>query len=440
MRETKSIAAMIRDALAKEFSAKKILILGYGAEGKSTATLLREMNTHSTMAIADMRENLAISHADILYLGEHYLQALSEYDLVIRSPGIPLSKHIWEECGSRITSQIELFLKYFRGKTIGITGTKGKTSTSSLLASILEAAGKKPLLMGNIGIPVFERIDSCSVDRPVVLELSSHQLQHIRYAPTLSVLLNIYKEHLEYYDSFDDYASAKYRILLSDNDTQSLAFVHQSLKSRIHALENTREIHWIGDNLEILRELNLPPYLESHHQRINSLFAITIARSMGISMENIQEGITRFQGLPFRMEDVGTFSGIRFINDSASTIPEAAISAIQSLPDISTLIIGGMERDVPLTELVQFLVSTPQLNIICIPDTGKKLYPLLQEANYPLRSLFQADTVHEAVTIAMQITPRETTCLFSPAAASYHAYKNFMERGAAFNTALETTS
>jgi UDP-N-acetylmuramoylalanine--D-glutamate ligase len=430
---------MISEQLAREFSGKRILVLGYGNEGQSTCRLLEKLQTHSELAIADARENLSPLHGDTVYSGSNYLEALHHYDFIVRSPGVPLSKAHWSTFGSQITSQVELFLKYFPGTTIGITGTKGKTTTSSLLTSLLTHGDRNPLLMGNIGIPVFDRIDECSLERPVVLELSSHQLQYIRHTPSLSVLLNIYPEHLEYYDSFDDYEAAKLNIL-AQGLNPSCAFVHDSLKLRLSSRRDLRDIVWVGKQEELLSDFELPPHLQSQHQRMNTLFAVTIARHLGVSQKEIQAGLNSFQGLPFRTEEIGIFAGIHFVNDSASTIPEATMSALQSLSNVATVIIGGMERNVSLKGLVDFLHITSSMKVICMPDTGRTLYRLLQESGYPKDSLYLVESTEEAAQRAILITPKGSTCLFSPAAASYHAYKNFTERGEAFTTAVRSLS
>jgi len=202
------------DELREYLGDKKILILGFGKEGQSTYSLLRKLFPEKTLCIADRNGNLKeneIIKADsarvCLHLGDVYLDNISDYDLIIKSPGISLKN--FSDCDfSKFTSHTELFIRLFRKHIIGITGTKGKSTTASLIHHIISAYTKNCVLVGNIGVPPFDMLDSINRDTIIVYELSSHQLEQVQVSPHISVLLNLYEEHLDHYQSFENYQQA----------------------------------------------------------------------------------------------------------------------------------------------------------------------------------------------------------------------------------------
>ena len=209
---------MIAD-LINYFQNKKILILGFGREGQSTYKLIRKYIKEQTLYIADRKENFEKNYEFLsqdknikCISGEGYLEDLEEYDVIIKSPGISFVGLDTSKFYNNIKSQLELLLEFFDMFTIGITGTKGKSTTSSLIYKVLKEQNVKSMLLGNIGVPVFDYIDTIPDDTTLILEMSSHQLEYMKLSPNISILLNIYPEHLDHYESFEKYAEAKCNI------------------------------------------------------------------------------------------------------------------------------------------------------------------------------------------------------------------------------------
>lgn len=198
---------------------KKILILGFGLEGQSTYKFIREYLKEKTIHISDKEENfekkselLKQDKNVICISGEKYLDNLEKYDVIIKAPGISFMNLDISKFTSKITSQLELLLEFFDVYTIGITGTKGKSTTSTLIYEVLKNQGINCMLLGNIGTPVFEHIDEIKEKMTLVLEMSSHQLEYMKKSTNISIILNIYEEHLDHYKALEDYAKAKCNI------------------------------------------------------------------------------------------------------------------------------------------------------------------------------------------------------------------------------------
>ena len=211
--------------IIEELTNKKVLILGFGREGKSTYKFIKENGVKCDLAIAD-RNDIDKNDLDdnvIVYTGEDYMNDILKYDIVIKSPGISFKGIDYSEFESRITSQTELFLKYARNKVVGITGTKGKSTTSSLIYQMLKEK-YNTRFVGNIGKPVFEEIDGYDKTDIFVYELSSHQLEHIKYSPHIAVLLNMFEEHLDHYNSYDEYKEAKRNIFKYQGENDIYVF------------------------------------------------------------------------------------------------------------------------------------------------------------------------------------------------------------------------
>ncbi|MDE5587360.1 MAG: hypothetical protein K2I72_03200, partial [Bacilli bacterium] len=214
----------MKNKIFEELKEKRVLLLGFGKEGKSSYQFIRSMNQTKQIGIANLEpiQDFDFSGDPYLtfYIGEDYLKACYDYDIIIKGPGVVIKDYLSEEIKSRITCQTDLFLKYCRNKTIGITGTKGKSTTSSLLYHILQKLGKPSVLIGNIGIPVFDVLDDLEKDTICVLELGVHQLEFMKHSPNIAVILNIYEEHLDHYLSMEEYVNAKKNIYLhqTEND------------------------------------------------------------------------------------------------------------------------------------------------------------------------------------------------------------------------------
>lgn len=432
---------------------KKILILGYGREGQSTYRFIRRCYPDKVVAIYDKKEITDPLQHVVLHHGETFDDLLLEYDFIIKSPGIVL-RHEDEETLSKITSQTDIFLRFYREQTIGITGTKGKSTTSSLLYHVLKCAGKDVKLVGNIGIPVFDELDHINEDTLVVYELSSHQLEYAKHSPHIGMLLNIFEEHLDHYGTFERYVAAKEKLyknqqkgdlfLYNRKYTQPVGLLAEPITLSGDAEDANlyvkgNQIFFRGNRIVIPSDEIL---LKGQHNLNNIGAAYCIAKLLQVSDETFEDAIKTFKPLPHRLEYVGEFNGITFYNDSISTICETTIQAAKSIPNVDTVILGGMDRGISYEPLVDFLLESEIRNIILMPDTGYRIHDMVSDRNGPKtgQQYFRVANVAEAVALAKRETMQGKVCLFSPAAASYGFFKNFEERGEVFKSCVLSNS
>lgn len=425
---------------------KKILILGFGREGKSTYRFIRKhmpdkmLGIYDKNLIQDTLQNVTIHNGDSFY------ELLPDYDLIIKSPGIVLDRKDSSTL-QKMTSQTDLFLNFYHNQTIGITGTKGKSTTASLLYHVLHSSDKDALLVGNIGIPVFDVLEDIKEDTLVVFELSSHQLEYVNHSPHIGVLLNIYQEHLDHYGTFEKYKIAKENIyqfqkkgdiLLYNKEFYTLPenFVANTITitnttQKADAIIKANQIFYEGKAFEIEEEQLL---LKGSHNLYNIGVAYVLAKACGITKEQFSAAIKTFKPLPHRMEYVSEIEGVKFYNDSISTICETTIQAASSIKEVDTVILGGMDRGIDYEPLVQFLLESEIRNMILMPDTGCRIQELIinNDIKREDQNLIMVANVEEAVKAAKKETKKGKTCLFSPAAASYGFFKNFEERGEVF--------
>jgi UDP-N-acetylmuramoylalanine--D-glutamate ligase len=452
------------DRVREMMSGKRIVIVGFGLEGRSTFRFLREHVGNIPLAIADRDTKIASNteHEPGMervewILGPGYLDRLGRYDLLIRSPGIALPAAFRPSHPEMvITSQAALVLAEYHRQIIGITGTKGKSTTSSLIHYILKSAGKKSILVGNIGKPPLDSILEAGPDSVLVYELSSHQLEDITRSPHISILLNLFPEHLDRYASTAEYYRAKWNIFMHRNPSDiliinnSISSDHLPGKEIIGMggvltfgigkssgqgcyLESEKVVLYDNQCEEECCTLGPELYLKGRHNRLNMMAAILACRQEGATMEEIMEGIRTFRGLEHRLEYVGCFGGIHFYNDSIATIPEATMEAVRAIPDVDTLLLGGYDRGLEYDELVNFLMASPVRNLVFMGRAGERMMGLA--SRHPLRPghhLIKAAGMEEAFKIIPGITRAGSVCLLSPAAASYDLYKNFEERGQLF--------
>ena len=419
------------------FDNKKVLILGFGKEGQSTYNFIRKYYPEKLLIIADKRE-LEIDDKFVEVIsGEKYLDAISDSDLVMQSPGISLRDVKIPE-NVEISGQMDLFLRFAPCKKVGITGTKGKTTTTTLIYNVVKESGKKCFLIGNIGVPVFESLDD--IDGAVaVIEMSCHQLEFAKASPDVAVFTNIYPEHLDHYNGFEGYVNAKLNIVKNQNeDGVFICNKDQDMSEYLDFSQVKSTVERVGkddwkDN-EYFRELSmLNENLRGEHTKQDIFFAATAAKHLGIDEKFVYESIKKFNGIPHRLEKVGTFREITFYNDSIATIPHAVICNIEALGNVGSLIFGGMDRGIDYDGFVEYLGTCDIENLIGLPETGFNIIDRLTALGCK-KKMFKTETMDEAVKTAYENTEKGKSCLFSPAASSYNRYKNFEEKGEHFKT------
>lgn len=383
---------------------------------------MRFLNQHlpeAVVAVADKNDLEGVRHS-----GEHYLESMYDYDLVIKTPGISLKD--FDTRGVEITSQTDLFMSQFHAQTIGISGTKGKSTTTTLIQHLLKESGRDAILTGNIGIPCFDVMSQIKPGSIVVYELSAHQLEYVHNSPRVGVLLNVFEEHLDHFGTFERYKHAKFNLLryMGEDD---FAVVHDSL------LMETLELgvnNVVFPNMEFDIDEEALPLLGPHNLS-NVKAALCACSAYGVDVREVIPFLYTFNPLEHRLERVGTFGGVMFVNDSISTIPQATIAACQTLGRVDFLLLGGFDRDIDYGPLVEFMSEHPVPNMLFTGKAGERMMGMMRAKGVKAHLLSYAN-MEEAFDFLHGHAHEGDVCLLSPAASSYDQYKNFEERGAKF--------
>jgi len=435
----------------EELEQQSILILGFGTEGQATYEFFRKRWPTKPLSIADRRKldefpddiarRLQDDPAVMLNFGPRYLDSADGYNCtaIIKTPGIPASTEaILRACkvGCKLTSHSQIFLSnYPREKVIGVTGTKGKSTTTALIHHILICSGIPAELVGNIGQPPLARIDAVSNDTYFVHEFSSHQLAEIETSPHIAVLLNIVPEHLDYYASFEEYVAAKENITRFQTPDDFLIFAADYPIPTAIAQRSKAALRPISANDRI--DDILPPSeipLRGKFNVQNVMAAIAAAKLCGAQPPSIREAVRTFEALPHRLEPVGTYKGITFYDDSIATVPDATLAALEALgSDVQTLLLGGHERNLDFTQFGERLPANVK-TLILFPPTGVRIWRAIEahSKNSVLPETFFVRDMEQAVKIAYQHTEQGKICLLSPASPSFGTFKDYRERGDLF--------
>ena len=407
---------------------KKILILGFGREGQSTLSYIRKHLPEKELTVADKSELKIDDKYVKTVCGEGYLDCINGFDLVMKSPGISF-REVEVASDTEITCQVDLFLRFAECRKVGITGSKGKTTTSTLTYEMLKAAGFDARLIGNIGIPVFDTLETLDSNTIAVIEMSSHQLEFTHASPEVAILTNVYEEHLDHYKGgFTGYVNAKLNIVRHQNENNAFIYnATQGIDEYIRPEEiKSKKIGVKADDalpFEIKNE-----HLLGVHNRQDVLFAMNAAKFFGANDGDCEKGVMNFKGIEHRMEKVGTFKGVTFYNDCIATIPHAVECAVEALKTVDTLIIGGKDRGLDYSEFAEYLAKSGIANILGTPETGHSIVNMIKEIN-PVKNALCPENLEEAVRLAYELTEKGKICLLSPAASSYNVYKNFEEKG-----------
>lgn len=443
----------IKRKLKDIFKGYEIVILGFGEEGKSSYNLIRKYFPERKLIIADKNPEVKnqkeiISDRRIqFYLGENYLEVLDKYDFILKTPGISLKDYSLRE-GQIMSSQTDIFIQLFKDQIIGVTGTKGKSTTSSLIAFILEQFGRDVHLLGNIGKPAFSSLDKISEYSIIIYELSSHQLEFVNNSPHIAVLLNLYQEHLDHYKSYFDYQKSKLNIALFQDEDDF--FITNKDNSEIVKLLSNFDLkpdyfssNQINKEDEIvILKVDNKSYefkrenfkLVGDHNLQNLLAALISINKFGFDIEKALQLSFDFKALEHRMEFVGEYKGVKFYNDSIATIPEACINALESLDNVNHLIIGGYNRGIDYDSFVDYLISKNIKNIYLIDEVGELMYEKMKVKSYSGK--FSVSDITNAVEWVFN-SDDKGVCLLSPAARTALPLKNYKERGKLFKDTIK---
>ncbi len=418
--------------LIEYFNSRRVLILGFGREGRSTYDVIRRNLPDKHIGIADRRD-LDLNDENVtLHCGENYLDAMGDYDVIVKTPGMSFRDVTVPE-GVEVTCQTDLFLRFSKCICIGITGTKGKTTTSTLIYEMVKQSGKTVSLIGNIGVPVLDNLAEGETE-VAVIEMSSHQLEFTTASPNIAVMTNIYPEHLDHYNGFGGYVGAKLNILRHQTGCDYFICNAQQDFDKYYNFSDVGStvlkvcLDGSDEDGEIISAAAANERLKGLHNRQNVCLAATAARCLGVSNEDILEAVKNFKGIENRMEPIGEYQGIKFYNDAIATIPHAVECAVEALGDVDTLIFGGMDRGIEYSGFVKYLETCKVKNLIGLPDTGTNLCNILLERGCR-KNIVLAEDMEQAVDAAFRYTLPGKSCIMSPAASSYNVYKDFEHKG-----------
>jgi UDP-N-acetylmuramoylalanine--D-glutamate ligase len=410
-----------------EFTDKEVLFIGQSREWVSFEKFMNDY------ARAKSVKSIFITDQNRADMNEMMTSLDLTTSIIVKTAGYPGNL-----VPAPYTTPTKVFfdcIKQVGSKVIGVTGTKGKTTTASLIHHMLKEAGKHVVLAGNIGIPMLDTLVDATAETIFVVELSSYQLSELGRSPDIAVITNLYRDHIDYHGSLENYWEAKRNIMrwMSADDTvvynpQNEAILHwlaqsdaQQLPIKNDELVDMTQSQLIGD-----------------HNRINYLLARTAAQAVGIDASTCLRALESFKPIDHRLQPVRTVRGITYIDDAIASQPEAAIAGItacvREINPVGCVMLGGTDRDYDFSDLVALLATLSIPNLVLFPDTGEKIKQLLPENYTP--ELCETDDMKTAVEWAAEHTPSGNVCLLSTASPSYSVWKDFEEKGDLFQKAV----
>jgi UDP-N-acetylmuramoylalanine--D-glutamate ligase len=426
-----------------------VAIIGYGVEGKSAAEYWRRMG--DTITICDANEHLEVPEYASKRLGPGYLKNLHEFDVIVRSAGINPEIIVAGNPGirSKITSVINEFLRVCPTKNvIGVTGTKGKGTTSMLTTKMLEATGKEVFIGGNIGNSPLDFLPHLTADSWVVLELSSFQLYDIKYGPRIAVCLMVEPEHLNWHSDMDDYLNAKANLFAHQTPNDIAIYYAKSTNShRVASASPGAKVSYFAppgayvaddsimiDNQKLCSLSDLK--LIGAHNWQNICAAATAVWQVTQDIDALRRALSTFSGLEHRLEFVRDFNGVTYYDDSFGTAPQTAIVAIEAFSEPKILILGGSNKGIPFDSLAEAIAKNNVAQVITIGETAPLIETALKNAGYH-NITAGGDTMPEIVKTAADLAKPGDVVLLSPACASFGLFSNYKERGNLFKEAVQ---
>ena len=435
-----------------DLGTRRVAIWGLGREGRAAIGFLRKHHPRLPLVLLDDAADARIpdgygNNVTCAFGADRIAGALGDIDVLVKSPGVSLYRddiQIARERGVQITSLLNLwFAEEPEITTIAVTGTKGKSTTASLIAHILTRLGRQVALAGNIGVPVTEIADADYA----VIEVSSYQAADFDGVCDLAVLTSLYPEHTDWHLSAERYTRDKVNLLsrtrcriVNRATTDAVDPTIGGSPGRIFLFNDEGGIHSRDTEIFDGRErigLVRNPYLARAHNRSNLCAALTVAKTLGFDLASALDMTRDFQGLPHRQQELGESGHILFVDDSISTIPESTIAALAVYAgrDI-TVIVGGYDRGIDYGKLIETLSSGAARAIICLGESGNRIYAqtraALHQRGGSASTIHQARSMEDALSYAARVTPPGGVVLLSPAAPSYGYYRDYIERGRDF--------
>jgi UDP-N-acetylmuramoylalanine--D-glutamate ligase len=442
-----------------DLKGKRVLVVGLGKSGLAAALFLRHRGAQVTVSDVRSAEALAkdipalLEEGIMVEAGGHGLLTFRRQDLIVVSPGVPLNTPELAQVksfGLPVIGELELAARFIKGRTLAITGSNGKTTTTALLGEILKAAGMPTLVGGNIGVPVVSLIDQSTDDTWSVLEVSSFQLESTdQFHPSIAVILNITPDHLDRHGSFENYALAKERIFAAQDEHDCVVLNADNERAAEAASRSTAKVYWFSvehpvtrgawleDGLLVYRPAQDAPTetvmplsgipLKGTHNVENVLAAVCAARLAGAPADAIRKAIEKFQAVEHRLEFVATVNGVDFYNDSKATNVDAAAKAVAAFESGIHLILGGKDKGSDYLQLAALLRSRVRA-VYTIGSAAAKIESQLRG----VVSIHSCQTLENAVSAAASAARPGEVVLLAPACSSYDQFENYEHRGRFF--------
>jgi UDP-N-acetylmuramoylalanine--D-glutamate ligase len=449
-----------------ELDGKKVLVIGAGRSGVAAARFCAARG--ALVVLNDRKEFIDWTNDALALKGEGVVKLLAgdvpswlldQIELVVVSPGVPtkgIPIRYAERAGAEVIGEIELAWRYLRGRVVGITGTNGKTTTTTLVGELLKDAGLPTQVGGNIGTPLVSLVEASREDGWTVVELSSYQLETIKeFRPTVAVVLNLMPDHMDRYETFADYGAAKHRIFRNQTsgdvailnaDDPVVSGWASGLSAHVTTFSTERELEeglflrgrelvartWSGERVLLTRD---EMQLKGLHNVQNVLAALAAGLACGASPDSMRETIRRFAPVEHRLERVAEVGGVTFYNDSKATNVDAAVKAVEALSDEPggiVLILGGRGKNAPYAPLAP-LVGRKARALVLIGEDADRIESELKDSARVLRASDMAD----AVRLAYETAEPGDTVLLAPACASFDMFTSYEHRGRVFKEEVE---
>jgi UDP-N-acetylmuramoylalanine--D-glutamate ligase len=484
-----------------ELKDKKVAVLGLGIEGTALCDFLNgkvasvavhdknsadKILTDSPLEIADLAAKILADPRFKKVLGDNYLDDLGQYDIIFRSPSIYFKHPKLIEAknsGVVISSQIKLFFDLCPCRIVGVTGTKGKGTTASLIYEIFKNGIKNSelgikgdekdhnsefiindsssiYLAGNIGYPAIDLIPKLKKEDIVVLELSNFQLADLEKSPHVAVITNLGVDHLDYHQTVAEYQQTKMNIIghqskndfaiLNINSTFDQKFIGAIQSEVLFFSKDKKADAYVADednlskvvidinNQEVEICNNQEIKLVGRHNLENIAAASLVAHVMGVNTDTIKAIVRNFEGLPYRLEFIREIDGVKFINDSFATNPGPTVAAIESFKEPKVLILGGSPKGADFAEMAELIVKSDVPAVVLIGAEGFKIEAALIKAKYTGKSVSVVGDINQIALAAKNLAKSGQIVIFSPACASFDMFKNYKDRGAKFTDAVNS--
>lgn len=449
-----------------EFQGKRTLIMGLGVNGSGIASARYAAQHGAITRVTDLRpdELLAPSIRSLeglpieYVLGQHREEDFLWAEIVIPVPGVRLSSpylRIAREHGALITHEIVLFFEECPGRTIGITGTRGKSTTTTLIYEIIRNSGAPTVIGGNVsGVETLSLLPMIKPETQVVLEISCEQLNGMAapaVSPSVAVMTNIYPDHFDKYDNLEEYIDAKANIFRQQRVIDLAVFNYDNSVTRRLGETAAAETWYTSlerggsfarGSSEIVPFVFTDTPLPGRHNLENILLATTTARLLGVDDDVIMATVKSFRGLPHRLQEVAVINGVSYVNDSASTMPTAGQIALQTMREPIVLVAGGNTKHLPLGDWPRLIVQRCR-DVVLLKGTGTdELLPAVRDVAEalglpdPVRGVF--DNFPAAMDYAVSLTRPGDTLLFSPGYTSFGMFLNEFDRGNKFIAFVRT--